>query len=226
MIAIALIVPTYLMVKLPEWDVKTKDQLEFKGNQLIPTAKLKGILKLKLPQSIFFIDSKQIAEDLERSGLVTQVQAQRTLFPTRVSITLVERKPVAKVMIGNKLELIDADGKLMSPQFYPKPARDLKLLVKVSNRDYIQQNWRYIYREISTSGLDISSIDWRDPINLILVNPQLNAHCGYFVPTKFVRQIQKVRQFQTPQSVAKLNQYQTGGVRRINLSNPDNPFLF
>ncbi|MDX1977458.1 MAG: FtsQ-type POTRA domain-containing protein [Pseudanabaenaceae cyanobacterium bins.68] len=225
-VAIALSVSTYGLISLPEWQLKTRKQIEIEGNQLISTSMLKDLIKINFPQSIFAVNPKQIAEHLQESAPVSEVRIRKSLFPARITINLVERKPVARVMIANNLQLIDAEGKLLSPRFYTKPATELKLLVKADRPNHIQLYWPSIYREVKSPELGITLVDWRDPSNLILVNPTLNIHCGFYAAGKFEQQIQKIKQFQVPAVKSRLKQRQPVVAHRINLSNPNAPFLF
>lgn len=181
---------------LPDWLLRSPSQIDIEGNRLLAKEAIKKLVPISYPQSIFQVQPQLIATKLESLAPVHNVIVTRTLFPSRLTIQLKERDPVANATLNGKSGLIDADGTWTPLQSYPPniPKPELTVL------GFSEQNapqWSSLYRQVNRSSVKISQIDWRDTSNLIVTTEVGMVHCGSYLYTDFAKQLATLDQLRT-----------------------------
>ncbi|MFN5979008.1 MAG: cell division protein FtsQ/DivIB, partial [Pseudanabaena sp.] len=93
---------------LPEWQLRSSNQVEIEGNKLLSKETIKKSLSIQYPQSIFQIQPQVIAAQLETSAPVSKVSVSRTIFPSKLTIQVQERLPIANSTRNNQQGFLDA----------------------------------------------------------------------------------------------------------------------
>jgi cell division protein FtsQ len=88
-------------------------EVEVEGSQRIPREALLSLAELERVSNLFSLRLKEVAKRLESHPWIEQVQV-RKVFPNKVRIRIVERKPVAILQL-EELYYIDAGGLIFSP---------------------------------------------------------------------------------------------------------------
>jgi cell division protein FtsQ len=173
---------------LPEWQLRSANQIDIEGNSLLSKETIKKLLKIPYPQSIFQVQPEVIQSQLETSAPIQSVVVTRTVFPSRLTIKVQERSPVAVVTRNGKLGFLDAEGKWMPQQVYPSTLQKPELTV-LESRDRPIAKWALLYRQVSLSPVKISRIDGRDESNLVLTTEFAVVHLGTYREKRFAEQL-------------------------------------
>lgn len=207
-------------VSLPHWLIREKSQIKILGNQRLHTEQIHTMLEMNYPQLIWKLPIHDLREKLENQPPLETVYLTRQLLPVEVTIMVKEREPVAEATMGGKAGFIDDEGVWIPQTVYQdakeKPSVKLKVLgLTPQSLTY----WKSIYPLILNSPIEITTIDWDDPSNLILHTALGIVHCGtYTNQEQFLEQLQglgKLRQLSS--TVAKER------IIYIDLSKPDAP---
>ncbi|MEE3719509.1 FtsQ-type POTRA domain-containing protein [Tumidithrix elongata RA019] len=178
------------LATLPEWQLRNANQIDIEGNHLLSKETIKRQLQISYPQSIFQVQPETIAAQLENSAPVQNVVVTRTVFPSRLTIKVQERSPVAIATRNGKTGFLDEGGKWMPLQVYPSSVTKPELtILEASDRPISQAQWSVLYRQVSQSPVKISQIDGRDESNLILTTEFAVAHLGPYQSKLFAEQL-------------------------------------
>ncbi|CAN1210944.1 Cell division protein FtsQ [Tumidithrix helvetica PCC 7403] len=178
------------LATLPEWQLRSANQIDIEGNRLLSKETIKKQLKISYPQSIFQVQPEAIAAQLENSAPVQSVVVTRTVFPSRLTIKVQERSPVAIATRNGKAGFLDEEGKWMPQQAYPSTLSKPELTVlEASDRPIPQAQWSVLYRQVSQSPVKVSQIDGRDESNLVLTTEFAVAHLGSYQSKQFAEQL-------------------------------------
>jgi cell division protein FtsQ len=204
---------------LPEWQLRSSNQIEIEGNKLLSKETIKKSLSVQYPQSIFQIQPQAIASQLEKSAPVSKVSVTRTIFPSKLTIQVQERLPIANSTRNNQQGFLDAEGVWMPAKVYPSNITKPNLTVlEPTNRAFVQ--WSALYRQVSQSQVKISQVDIRDESNLIL-NTELGlVYFGTYKPSLFSTQLETLDRLRTLPDQLKSKSF-----NYIDLSQPTTPIL-
>jgi cell division protein FtsQ len=101
----------------PRFRVDNASSIQILGNSEISHAELIGVFAPDLQsgsgRNIFMVPLAQRRADLQQLPWVQSATVMR-LLPNQLRVSIVERVPVAFVREGNKIELVDADGVILS----------------------------------------------------------------------------------------------------------------
>ena len=243
-----LIAGSIWLVTRPFWLIRSVDQVEIVGNQLIAADSIQAQLPLDYPQPLLAIQPQAIAHQLEKQGPIAQVTVSRHLIPPGLTVRVTERQPVAIVrpkhhttaagdstthspstavtLTGaidpSQAGLIDAYGFWM-----PLPATEaiptsitLPNLTVRGLTPANQSDWPGLYDHIQSSGITVTEIDWRSASNLVLHTDTLGAvHLGPYA-AHFPRQLATLNQMRNlPDQLNNQN------FAYIDLRNPDAPAI-
>lgn len=207
-------------VSLPHWLIREKSQIKVLGNERLQTEQIHAMLGMSYPQLIWKLPIHQLREKLENQPPLETVYMTRQLLPVEVTIMVKEREPVAEAIMADKVGFIDDDGVWIPQTFYEqakeKPSVKLKVLgLSQQSLTY----WKSIYPLIVNSPVKITTIDWRDPSNLILYTALGKVHFGtYLDREQFLQQLQELGKLrQLSSTVAKER------IIYIDLSKSDSP---
>lgn len=199
--------------------MRSPNQIDLEGNRLLSQETLKKLIPVSYPQSIFQVQPQEIAAKLEATAPVHSVIVTRTLFPSRLTVQVQEREPVASIERNGQTWLIDAGGVWMPLQSYPASMPKPRLTVLGMN-DRIKQAWPSLYRQISQSPVKISQIDWRDEVNLVLISELGVVYCGAYNYPEFAKQLETLDRLRSlPQRLSPKS------FTHIDLTDPKSPTL-
>ena len=204
---------------LPDWQLSSANQIEIKGNRLLSEESIKKALPIKYPQSIFQIQPQAIATHLEATAPVQKVTVSRTIFPSKLTIQVQERSPIANSTRKGQQGFLDAEGIWVPIKAYPANITKPNLTI-LESPDRPISNWSSLYQQVSQSQVNISQIDARDDSNLILSTEMGIVHIGAYSPALFLTQIDTLDKIRIlPEKVKPTN------FKYIDVTQPNNPIL-
>lgn len=89
--------------------IPSSDNIEVSGVRNASRAQVMEIAGADIGRNVFFVPIDERRKQIERIPWVQSASVMRVL-PNRIAVDIAERTPVAKVQIGNKINLIDAGG--------------------------------------------------------------------------------------------------------------------
>lgn len=211
----------------PTWLVKTEQDVEVSGNQLLSADKIQSLLPLSYPQSVWKIEPLHIAQSLQKQPLIAHASVTRRLFPPGLIVEVIERVPVAIVQKTQTsddktpLLLLDATGVLINVDTKNLKTRlaGLPNLKVIGSPDQYREFWAMLYSSVSQSSVEITKIDCQDLTNVILTTELGRVHLGALGPqlTEQIKVLAQMRHLPT-----KIN---TTKIQYIDLTNPDLPTM-
>lgn len=221
----------------PFWLIRQAEQVKVEGNRFIPVQRIRSLLPITYPQSLFRLEPQKIAKELKAKAPISDVIVSRQLFPPSLSIQIKERYPVAIALpdpntqpnsaksnqdkASTQVGLIDETGWWIPLENYTSVDRSVKLptLKIIGRQEHYRSFWSKLYREVSRSPVKISEIDCQNPANIILKTELGTVHLGP-PGSQLAYQIKTLdRMRQLP------NQINPSQVAYIDLRNPDSPIL-
>lgn len=204
---------------LPDWLLRSPSQIDIQGNRLLSQETLQKLVPVTYPESIFQVQPQAIITKLEASAPVRVRKVTRTLFPSKLTVQVQERTPIANATRGGQAGLLDAEGAWMPLQSYPPQLKKPELTVLgLTDRNIVL--WNSLYKQVKRSNVKISQIDWRDETNLVLSSELGTVHVGTYSPTEFVKQLETLDQLRF---LSKKVDPKT--VAYIDLTDSKSPFL-
>lgn len=207
------------MVSWPHWVIRDQSQIRIVGNRLLSSKKIRQLLKLSYPQSIWQLPLHQLTQQLEAEPPLKDVHLTRQLFPAQVIITVKERQPIAMSTSSQGDGYLDATGIWIPKEFYRK---DVKIETKqdltiLGFEPQYRSHWLEIYQLILQSSIKIMIVDWRDPSNLILQTELGTVYCGPY-GERFREQLQVLAKMRKLSSRVSPNR-----IVYLDVSNPQYP---
>ncbi|WP_055077674.1 cell division protein FtsQ/DivIB [Pseudanabaena sp. 'Roaring Creek'] len=204
---------------LPEWQLRSPNQIEIEGNKLLSKETIRKSLALQYPQSIFQIQPQELANQLEATAPVSKVLVSRTIFPSKLTIQVQERLPIANATRKGQQGFLDAEGIWMPAKAYPSNITKPSLVVLEPNNRAIAQ-WSTLYRQVSQSQVKISQVDARDDSNLILTTDLGLVYFGTYKPSIFNTQLETLDRLRNlPEK------FTSKSFKYIDISQPSDPIL-
>lgn len=195
-----LIFAAYKVYKLPQWYLNrnvfssaSNNTLSIIGNNITPTYRIISVLRQNpVPQRpIYLFNTTQIEKEIEKLPPVKKVYIKRLWFPARLSIIVVERKPILSISPSPEVPPIAffaEGGKLIGRDYLPLKNVDKTILVLTygtKGDDY--RNWDETkIKKIETivhameqfSGKHVEYIDLRNPKDVYIKLPEVNVRLG------------------------------------------------
>lgn len=174
----------------PFWVLRTEQDIEISGNQLLSSSTIQSLLVLSYPQSLWRIEPNRLASALQQQPTIAKASVTRRLFPPGLIIQVKERVPVAQAQIrsvpngngGNKkvVGLLDENGVWMPLSKYTSLKNSVKLptLKIIGVPEQYRPYWVQLYQAVSQSAVKVMEIDYQDPTNLILKTELGVVHLG------------------------------------------------
>jgi cell division protein FtsQ len=204
---------------LPDWQLRSANQVEIEGNKLLSKETIRKFLPIQYPQSIFQIQPQAIATQLESSAPVSKVIVSRTIFPSKLTIQVQERLPIANSTRNAQQGFLDAEGIWVPAKAYPSNITKPNLVILEPSNRAISQ-WSTLYRQVSQSQVKISQVDARDESNLIMTTELGLVYFGTYNPTLFITQLETLDRLRKLPEKLKSSSF-----NYIDLSQPSNPIL-
>lgn len=229
------------LITLPFWVIRSPQQIQVQGNEMLTTQTIQSLLPIAYPQSLLEVKPKSIAQALQAQAPIAGVEVSRHLFPPGLTIQVQERRPVAIAYPptgrnippasqpersvafdpNRSVGLLDETGLWIPIESYVDLEQFLELPdLKVTGvqRQYRSQ-WVELYQAISRSPIQITEIDWREPTNLILTTELGEVHLGPY-SSKIHQQLQVLDQMrQLPESIDPQQ------IDYLDLRNPASPLI-
>jgi cell division protein FtsQ len=153
-------------------------------------------------RNIFFVPLAERRKQLEAIPWVQQATVMRFL-PDHLSVNIVERTPVALVMQGNQVELVDADGVILSmpPAMMAQHHYSFPVIHGIDAKDSLEaRRARMAVYQRFAAELDqnnqhlmnqVSEIDLTDPEDLRATMPEQGSDIlAHFGEDQFLRRLQ------------------------------------
>ncbi|MGF1494669.1 MAG: cell division protein FtsQ/DivIB [Microcoleaceae cyanobacterium] len=238
-IAVSSLVATgFWLTVRPVWLIQQPEQIWIQGNQLLSDERIRALLPITYPQSLWQIQPRRLMGILETQGQIAQARVTRQMFPPHLLIEVEERRPVAIAQPaqgeGFSQQLsqqppsndsvtqsgwLDAQGGLIPLESYAKleQSGQLPSLKVIGAYQHYQQSWSEVYEVVSRSPVEIYEIDWQDPTNLVLTTELGIFHLGPYDP-KFPEQIRTLDRLRNLPEEIDIDQ-----VEYVDLYNPAIP---
>ena len=228
---------------LPVWLIRSPDQIDIQGNQLLSTDTIHTLLPIVYPQSLLEVKPQDVAAHLKSQAPISEAIVSRRLFPSGLEIRVQERQPVALSLpetlspqrVKNaspqisQVGLLDANGIWMPHEsftFLDQSSALPKLKVR-GMREHYRSAWISLYQTVSRSPIEVLEIDWRDPNNLILHTELGIVHFGPYT-SKFPKQLSELDRLRNVKDDLKkqMNDHlRNQEIDYIDLSNPAQPIV-
>jgi cell division protein FtsQ len=193
MLAAAGIVTRNFLIEDAHFRIPGAASIQSTGLSEVNRADVLPVFGEDIGRNIFYVPLKQRRRDLESIPWVQQATVMRYL-PNRLSVSIVERTPVAFVRVGSQIELADADGVLltMPPAMMAQHHYSFPVITGIEEKDSAASRkarmgvYQRFLSELDRSGqhltAQVSEIDLSDPEDLRATMPEqggdILAHFG------------------------------------------------
>jgi cell division protein FtsQ len=210
----------------PVWLLRSPNQIQVEGNELLTDATIQELLPLDYPQSLLAVDPDAIAALLQAQAPIAAASVTRHLFPPRLEVSVAERQPVAVTQPRRATEqppgLLDSVGNWLPQDSFMAvdPDWPLPTLTIVGYDPAYGSQWPSLYATVTASPVTITTVNWQDPNNVILETELGIIHIGAYSVNQLPRQLA---------TLAQLRPLLAGDaaptMAYLDLSDPDNPTL-
>lgn len=150
----------------------SSENIEISGVQNAPRAQVLDVVGGDIGRNIFFVPLDECKKQLEQIPWVESAVVMR-LLPNRLAIQIRERTPVAFVMIGSKVSLIDANGVVLGLPAHRQTKYSFPVVEGIteteplSSRAAAMRLYNRLVRELDSDGShysqNLSEVDLSDP---------------------------------------------------------------
>lgn len=223
---------------LPGWVIRSANQVEIEGNELLSAEGVRSLLPITYPKSLWELESNFMARQLEAKGPIAKATVTRRLFPPSLTVTVQERRPVAIAYSATvnstqppsattPVGLLDTTGAWIPLENYTTidPSIQLPTLKVIGIDRQYRTQWETLYRSLdayktrSPNPVAILEINWSNPANLILMTELGAVHLGAY-DTRFPEQLRALTQMRQLPKKIDLAQ-----LIYIDLTNPKTPLV-
>lgn len=207
---------------LPQWGLREPEALVIQGNEYLSREAIHELLAEATSEPVITLAPDKIKTILEQQSPIAQVKVARELYPSRITVAVEESPPVAKTIphpaTVNPLGkgYIDATGKWMSQEKYQSSENFPSSVINVIGyRPHYRLQWAQIYPKLQAMSIDVHTVNWQNPANLILETELGTVHLGGNIED-LPQQLETLSQLKNlPQEVPRHQ------MRQINLKNPN-----
>jgi len=212
----------------PVWVIRQADQIVIEGNQHLSVRTIQSLLPISYPQSLWAVEPQAIARQLKARAPIANVTITRQIFPPRLTVQIQERHPVAiaNFSVSNpsstpipNVVLLDEEGTWIPLENYTSLSQTIELptLKVLGMQEQYRSQWKALYPIISHSPIQVTSIDWRNPSNLILITNLGTVYLGPY-SNRIKEQLQVLDQMR--QLPAMIDKRQIAYIDLRNLTSP------
>jgi len=167
--------------------------IEATGLGQVSRAEMLPVFGEDIGRNIFFVPITERRKQLEQIPWIEHASVMR-LLPDQIRISVVERKPVAFVRVGSQVDLIDANGVVLTepPAMMTQHHYSFPVVTGIESRDPVtarrarMEVYQRLISDLDSSGQQlsdqISEIDLRDPEDARVLIPEqgtdILAHFG------------------------------------------------
>ncbi len=210
-------------VQQPDWVIRQSQQIQIRGNQYLSTNAVREMLGLKYPVSLLRIAPQSLHARLLQQGNIRAATIHRELIPPRLTIQVQDQAPVAIADQAARSGLVNAAGNWLPLASYQITAVQLPHLKLLSANSGLCADWPTLYQAIQRSPVQVSEINCRNPLNIVLKTEIGNLRIGAFDLTRFDQQLQTAHELRDWKKQYQLKYHQTSDVAYIDLENPRAP---
>lgn len=152
--------------------IESSDQIETIGLEHVTRAQVMEVMGADIGRNVFRVPLEERKKQLEEIAWVQTATVMR-LLPDRIRIQLVERKPVAFVRMGSKIQLIDMSGVIMEMPAKSQTAYSFPVITgmvdsePLSTRAARMKIYDSLVKELDSQGgnysKDLSEVELSDP---------------------------------------------------------------
>jgi len=204
----------------PFWFL-SRAEVEITGNQLLTTAVLRDRLAERAPESLWRVEPRQLAADLETDTAIAAARIERRLLPPQLTVAVVERPPVA-IATAPEAGFLDATGVWMPADSYrdPDQVRAGLNLEVVGYGPHVRTDWTELYAQLQTAPVPIARLDWSNPSELTATTDLGPVRFGTYRRERFAAQLTALARLRhLPETVPPAR------IAYIDLRDPESPIL-
>ena len=198
---VLLVFLAYKVYKMPQWYLNknvfssaSNNTLTIIENKITPTHRILSILRqYPVPQKpIYLFKTKEIEKEIEKLVPVKQVYIKRLWFPARLSIIVVERRPILRISPDPDVAPVAyfaEGGKLIGRDYLPinNGEKNTILVLTYGTKGDDYRNWdEKKIKKIETivrameqfAGMSVEYIDMRNPKDVYIKLPVVNVRVG------------------------------------------------
>ena len=160
--------------------IESSDQIEIAGTQNVTRKEIMRVLGGDIGKNIFSIPLEEHKKKLEEIPWVESAAVMRYL-PNRIKVEINERKPVAFVQIGSKIELIDPNGVIMNMPAGSKGNFSFPVITGTSDTEPLSTRaarmkvFSQLMSDLDAGGAnyskDVNEVDLTDPEDVRITVP-------------------------------------------------------
>lgn len=179
--------------------------IQSNGLMEVPREEILPVFGADVGKNIFFVHLGDRRKQLEQIPWVEHATVMR-LLPNQIHVSIVERKPVAFVRIGQQIELVDANGVLLSmaPATIAKHHYSFPVVTGIDPGDSLESRharmavYQRLIGELDSTGQhlsnQISEIDLTDPEDARVLMPEEGADIlAHFGDEQFLTRYQRYK---------------------------------
>jgi cell division protein FtsQ len=160
--------------------IESSDQIEIAGMQNVTRKEIMRVLGGDIGKNIFSIPLEEHKKKLEEIPWVESAAVMRYL-PNRLKVEINERKPVAFVQIGSKIELIDPNGVIMNMPAQSRGKFSFPVITGTSDTEPLStrasrmKTFSQLMSDLDSGGAnyskDVNEVDLTDPDDVKVTVP-------------------------------------------------------
>ena len=190
------------LVRDPHFRIRSTSSIQSSGLSEVNRTEILPVFGEDIGRNIFFVPLSERRKQLEAIPWVQQATVMRFL-PDRLSISILERTPVAFVREGQQVELADADGVILSmpPVMMAQHHYSFPVVTGINAKDSLAaRRARMAVYQRFVSELDqnnqhlteqVSEIDLSDPEDLRATMPEQGSDIlAHFGESQFLHRLQ------------------------------------
>lgn len=166
----------------PRFRIESSDNIQILGNSEVTQDELLSVFGGDMGRNVFFVPLKDRRAELERLPWVDTATVMR-LLPDQLRVSVVERTPIAFVMSGGQVGLVDKDGVLLPANAKTLAAKHYSFPVvtgieagdPISTRQARMKIFERFVADLDSSGekfsAQLSEIDLSDPEDVRALAP-------------------------------------------------------
>jgi cell division protein FtsQ len=181
------------------------ENIQATGLSEVPRAEILPVFGEDIGKNTFFIHLSDRRKQLEQIPWIERATVMR-LLPDQIRVSVVERTPIAFVRLGSQIELVDANGVLlsMSPAGMTKHHYSFPVLTGIDERDPLPSRhlrmavYQRLMADLDSNGQhfseQISEIDLTDPEDARVLMPEQGADIvAHFGDEQFLTRYQRYK---------------------------------
>ena len=165
--------------RLPMWRVQLATSIQVNGNERLEERDILAFVPPIDSLYIWQVEPRQVELALLENPFLKAVSVRRQLFPPHISARVEERQAIALGEVAGTPGFIDTEGQWVDGTDLPAEAKaDWPTLTAIGWEPNQTRDWAELLFVLQHSALEIRTVDWRTPSNLILQTELGEVHFG------------------------------------------------